>query len=549
MATATHVPRLHSESWRLQLKRDLRLVKVLAAVISLVSFLYYFHTKQVLLYGDAVAHIHIARRIFDNLTPGISNLGSVWLPAPHLLMMPFVWNDWLWRTGVGGSFVSMASYFAACVGIFRLFRQFGRRTGAWVATAFFALNANVLYVQSTGMTELLYLAALIWSAAYAAEFLNQIWTLPLDEVRLRWISLKGAFALFIAMWTRYDGWFQTAATVGILAALVLTGSGRVAIGLTLKKTLRATWPAWLLLAAAPALWMGYNQRVFHNALEFWNGPYSARAIEKRSAKPGDVHPGDHNLHDAFIYFEKCAKEDVAQGWVGGLVMTISVFGIGFAVFRGRASWVVLLLWVPLLFYTLSIAYGGVPIFMPFWRPWGYYNVRYGMQLLPAFAVGTGLFAQWVSFLLPQRLRPLFVYGVIACIALITVREWKLVPFTLQEARYNARTRMMYEAKLATALEPFKGDRMLMYTSDYAGALQKAGIREKTVVNESNWDLWQQALASPAERASIVVAIDHDPVAQAVEEHPEDLEQVAVIESEEKPRAVVYRSVIYTGEPR
>ena len=108
---------------------------------------------------------------------------------------------------------------------------------------------------------------------------------------------------------------------------------------------------------------------------------------------------------------------------------------------------------------------------------------------------------------------------------------------------------MFEAKLAKALEPFNGERMLMYTSDYAGALQKAGIREKTVVNESNWDLWQQALASPAERASIVVASDHDPVAQAVEEHPEDLEQVAVIESEEKPRTVVYRSVIYTGEPR
>jgi len=229
MATSSRTPQLHSEQYRRQLTRDLGLVKALSIVISLSAFLYYFRTGQVLLYGDAVAHIHIARRIFDNLTPGISNLGSVWLPAPHLLMMPFVINDWMWRTGVGGSIVSMASYFAGCVGMFRLVRQFGRRSGAWVATSLFALNANVLYMQSTAMTELLYLAAMIWSAGYAAEFLNQIWMVPLDAARLRAISLKGSLALFIAMWTRYDGWFQSAATVVILAVLVLTGSGRVTL--------------------------------------------------------------------------------------------------------------------------------------------------------------------------------------------------------------------------------------------------------------------------------------------------------------------------------
>ena len=46
----------------------------------------------------------------------------------------------------------------------------------------------------------------------------------------------------------------------------------------------------------------------------------------------------------------------------------------------------LLLWVPLPFYTLSVAYSGVPIFMPVWWPFSFYNVRYGLELLPAFAV-------------------------------------------------------------------------------------------------------------------------------------------------------------------
>jgi hypothetical protein len=299
----------------------------------------------------------------------------------------------------------------------------------------------------------------------------------------------------------------------------------------------------LLLAAAPALWLGYNSVVFDNALEFWNGPYSARAIQQRTAKPGEMHPGARNVRVALIFFEKCAKENAAQGHAGGVVLALSLMGLTMALFRGRASWVVLLLWVPLVFYALSLAYGGVPIFLPFWRPWGWYNVRYGMQLLPAMAVGVGLVVQWASFLFGQPVRRYFVYAVLALVALMTVREWRLVPLTLQEARHNARTRMMFEAKLAQALKPWKGVRILMYTSDYAGALQSAGIHERNVINESNWWLWEQALRNPADNASVIVAIGDDPVAQEVHLHPDGLREIAVVESEEKPRAVIYKSLL------
>src|SRR5207302_9981837 len=52
--------------------------------------------------------------------------------------------------------------------------------------------------------------------------------------------------------------------------------------------------------------------------------------------------------------------------------------------RSLSIW--LLLWLPLPFYALSIAYGGVPVFVPTWWPFSYYNLRYGLQLLPAVAV-------------------------------------------------------------------------------------------------------------------------------------------------------------------
>src|SRR5207244_4281650 len=110
------------------------LVAWIASVVSVASFFYYFHRGELLLYGDAVAHINIARRVFDSRTPGLLQLGTVWLPLPHLAMMPFLVSDRLWRTGVGGSIPSMIAYVFGAVGILRLFEGFcqsreGRITG------------------------------------------------------------------------------------------------------------------------------------------------------------------------------------------------------------------------------------------------------------------------------------------------------------------------------------------------------------------------------------------------------------------------------------
>ena len=45
---------------------EVRLLAWLATCVSVFSFLFYFQRNDVLLYGDAVAHINIARRIFDS---------------------------------------------------------------------------------------------------------------------------------------------------------------------------------------------------------------------------------------------------------------------------------------------------------------------------------------------------------------------------------------------------------------------------------------------------------------------------------------------------
>src|SRR5690348_4342871 len=135
---------------------EVRLLAWLATCVSVISFLFYFQHGQVLLYGDAVAHINIARRVFDSKTPGLLQLGTVWLPLPHLLMMPFVMVDGMWRNGVGGTIPSMVAYVFGVVGMFRLVRgvlsrggesDVAARIAAWTAAAVYGANPNLIYMQ------------------------------------------------------------------------------------------------------------------------------------------------------------------------------------------------------------------------------------------------------------------------------------------------------------------------------------------------------------------------------------------------------------------
>src|SRR5260370_119707 len=143
---------------------------LLSSVISVGALVFYYHQGTLLLYGDAVAHINIARRVFDSRTPGLFQLGTVWLPLPHLLDIPFIANDWFWRTGLGGSIPSMLAYVMATLGVFRLVRGLASRASAWIAAVIFALNPNLIYMQANAMSAALYLALFVWTVVFFSEF-------------------------------------------------------------------------------------------------------------------------------------------------------------------------------------------------------------------------------------------------------------------------------------------------------------------------------------------------------------------------------------------
>src|SRR5580692_1281688 len=280
---------------------EVRVLAWLAVWVSVFSFLFYFRRGDVLLYGDAVAHINIARRVFDSRTPGLLQLGTVWLPLPHLLMIPFLLSDTAWQSGIGGSVPSMVAYALGSAGIFRLVRSAlsvdsrpdpTARIAAWLSAIFFAANPNLIYLQTTAMTESLYLALFIWAVVYFSDFVQQASRKNGPPAVASASLFKCGLCLAAACLTRYDGWFLAAAICVASFAMILRRNDPV---------LRGGVAKFILLAAAPPiLWLAYNAIIYRNPLEFANGPYSARAIEQKNATPGSpAHPGSHDLPVAF----------------------------------------------------------------------------------------------------------------------------------------------------------------------------------------------------------------------------------------------------------
>jgi len=116
---------------------------------------YYAINDLTLSHYDAKAHLVVARRVIDNITPGWQQIGAVWLPLPHVLNLLPVQVDWFYRTGVSGVAISILSLAFGGYALVRMIaRETGSSVGAVTALVLLISNPNLLYLQSTPMTEL-----------------------------------------------------------------------------------------------------------------------------------------------------------------------------------------------------------------------------------------------------------------------------------------------------------------------------------------------------------------------------------------------------------
>src|SRR5262245_30347681 len=133
-----------------QARADRLLIGTIATILIVNGFLFLLSRHQTFVHIDAIAHVNKARILFDNVTPGLEQLGSVWLPLPHLLIAPLTTIDRLWTSGIAGSLLSLACFVGTSVFLFSIgYVWTGDRVVGWMAFLCFALNPRLIYLFTT----------------------------------------------------------------------------------------------------------------------------------------------------------------------------------------------------------------------------------------------------------------------------------------------------------------------------------------------------------------------------------------------------------------
>jgi hypothetical protein len=420
-------------------------------------------------YGDSQAHLSIARRIFDSRSPGYEQIGTVWLPLPHLFMLPLVRVDDLWRTGLGGAIPAACCFVAGGWLLFLTLRRILGNAAAFAGTAAYALNPNLLYLQSTPMTESMSMCFVIGVLYFSVRFR--------DSKSVFDAALAGLMACLGSL-TRYEMWFL----LPFVLIYFLHAGGR------------NRWRAALAFSAVagvgPLYWLAHNQVLYSDALEFFRGPWSAKAIYQRALDKGMArYPGDHNWVDAWRYYLAAATLCLGKPltWLG-------LAGVAAALYR-RAWWAVILLALTPVFYVLSIYGSGTPIFVPHLWPSSYYNTRYGLTLLPLACLGMAA----VASLAPAKARGIAAAGLLA----VVTAPWLIHPsgsdfICWKESEVNSTGRRAWTHQAAEYLGPHykPGQGILMSFGDSSAILREAGIPLKESLHEGDGPLWLASVARP-----------------------------------------------------
>lgn len=417
-----------------------------AAVVAGVAAVHYAGLELTLSHYDARAHLVVSRRITDSLTPGWRQIGAVWLPLPHLLNMPVVMWDWAYQTGYPSVVLSIGAMAAglAALSAFLLTRT-GSVAAALTAPVLILLNPNVLYLQSTPMTE-----PLLLGLSFVSLWLVDRWI----ERGTPGAERAAGLSLLALALTRYEGWLVAGALVAAAAI------GRVRHGmrtLALVPYLAAAIGGFLLLSwGATGVWFVASGFFEHDPSTY---------------------------HDAWASIMQVYHSTQAlAGWT--LVVAAGL---------GIAACLIALVRRPHLALTLVLlAAAGLP-FVAFFQ--GHpHRVRYMVPLVAAAAA----LASVAVAACPRRVR------VIAAVALVTGAVLERPPFDAQapmvtEAQWETPFRRGREDVTAYLTSTYDGTPILASMGSLGHYMQEsshAGFHIANFVHEGNGDLWMAALEAP-----------------------------------------------------
>jgi hypothetical protein len=437
-----------------------RLAAAATAAIGLAAWALHFHTGLVLSHYDAKAHLVVARRVFDNLTPGWQQVGAVWLPLPHLLNLLPAQVDFFYRTGIAASAISIASFAVCAWATARLVLIVtGSTAGAIAAVAVLALNPNLLYLQATPMTEPL----LVGLAAIVVLLLAE-WVVA-DQDR---VPVRLGLAVAALSWTRYEGWPVIAAAF-VMAALAMWRSG-VPIPHVIRRMFRlAIWPA-----VAVALFL-VNSRITVGAWFVSGGFYVPDpAYEGKLGRTlVSLWWGTHEL----------------SGYTLETVALATAVILMVRAFTRRQD-------APVAIPVALLAAAALPFYAFFeGHP---YRIRYMIPLVAACAPLAG-----IGIGMMRRAAPIAA-AVLVIATLAESAPWNQLTPLLLEAQWD-RPNSIARRKVTACLGPeYRGEKILASMGSLAHYMQELsneGFDIRDFINEGNGAIWELALETgPAPHA-------------------------------------------------
>lgn len=461
-----------------------KIIILLTSLISLIAWGISYMTDTATAYNDSMAHLNLARMVLDNLHPGFSQLGGVWLPLNHILFLPLIWNNWAWTSGFAGSIISMISYVVSVVLVFESVRFISRsKIAGLIGAAAFALNVNILYLQTTPLTEPLFLMLFLASFYFFTRWV--IGNKTSDLIRL---ALTGFFLVLC----RYDGWFVAVAELALIGIYKIVYDRK-----RIHHIFGIVFVASLPMIYGILLWVIWNKLIFGHFLYFVLGPYSAHAQQSVLSISNNGLITKGNIGMSFLAYYYTVKDNIGLG-----VIALSAIGTIFFLYSKnklsviRKLLIIAFLLSPVLFNILSLYMGFSIVNVPElkWNPsfnpsGSWFNVRYGIFALPLIAVLTGLIIHKSKFLTAAILS-IIIFQAFYFVAIdkniITVTDGLMGSSRFQNpdiAKY-----------LKSHIH--NNDKILLSISYFSPVVFKSQFNFSQVIHEGTGNYWEKALYYP-----------------------------------------------------
>jgi hypothetical protein len=482
------------------------LTAVFASIASIISYVYYLNLGVTVAYNDARAHLDMARLVVDNLKPGIAQMGSVWLPLNHILMLPLVWNYTLWQSGFAGSLISMATFIGSALFIFLLVNELTKKPPiAFLGSLVFILNPNVLYMQTTPMTELTLLFFFTGTSYFLCKWVK-------ENFNIIYLILS-AFMVFGATLTRYDGWFLFICLIPLIA--VMTFVSAISRKTDVKKailvhTARVIEGRIVIFSTIGGygivLWLVWNQIIYGQALYFMIGPYSAYAQQTKIKEAGSLLTF-HNLPLSIQSYWWAMIDNT-----GSLLLLLGIIGFLYFLIKQKISPIALALYTlltPLLFHIVSLYAGNSILVVPQLGAYAtqeahtsWFNVRYGLMMVPAVAI--------FSAYLASRARIIAVILLVSIVAQAGLLYLRNDVITLTDGVIGTSSLDVGDASnwLKKEVASKKGN--VLTSIAYNNALAfSTGMPLKRFIHEGTGNYWSDSLTMPSKHAEWIIMANGD----------------------------------------